>query len=169
MARGPVFGPRKVRQTTRQRTRGLLSQGIVRKRVSKGVFVDLDVGPMYLVAADGLAAAAAELAADAAAHAPDDPTTPGSRIRDSVGFLVYAFGQVLEVEGGAGKGFSKPRSFRPNKEGLDAVVSFSSQLHHLHELGTVNMPARPYLGPARMRIADRVPSILASKWPKGAP
>jgi hypothetical protein len=168
MARGAVFGPRKVRQTTRQRTRGLLSQGKVRKKQGD-VMVDIDVGPMLLVAADGIAAAAAEMLADAKANAPDDPSTPGSRIAESGGFLVYVYGQVIEVEGGAGKGFRKPRDFRPQKDGVDSVVSFSSRVHHLQEMGTVKMRARPYLGPARMRIADRVPAIIASHWPKGAP
>jgi hypothetical protein len=165
----PRLGPAKVRLTGRQRTRALLSQGIVRTRPSKGVVVDLDISPLYLAAADGVAVAAAELLADASANAPDDPTTPGARIPDSGGFLVYVFGQVLDVDGGAPVGWRKPRSFRPNKNGLDAVVSFRSPLHHLHEMGTVKMPARPYLGPARMRMADRLPAIVASQMPKGGP
>lgn len=167
MARGPVFGPRKVRLSGRQRTRVLLSQGKLRTRPSKGVVVDIDISPLYLAVADGVAAAAAELLADATANAPDDPTTPGARIPESGGFLVYTFGQVLDVEGGAPVGWRKPRTFRPSRDGIDAVVSFTSPLHHLLELGTVKMPARPYLGPARVRMGDRLPAIVAAQMPKG--
>lgn len=162
-----MIGPKFRKLRGRDLTRNLLSQGIVRRRVSKGVTVDLDVSPLYLAAADGLTAAATELLSDATEHAPDDENTPGSQIRESGIFGVYAFGSILET-GGPGE-WRKPRSFKPNKEGVDAVVSFKSGLHHLHETGTVNMPARPYLGPARMRMADRLVPIVAQAMPKGGP
>ena len=163
-----MIGPKYRKLRGRDLTRNLLSQGIVRQRVSKGVYVDLDVSPLFLAAADGLAAAAAELLAEASENAPDDPSTPGSRIVEAGGFLVYAFGQIVDVDGQR-RDWKKPRSFRPTKDGLDAVVSFRSPIHHLHEMGTVHMPARPYLGPARMRMVGRFAPILAAAMPKGGP
>lgn len=154
--------------TARDRVRIRLSQGTVRRRVSKGVFIDLDVSPLYLGAADGLGVAAAELLADATEDAPRDPATPGDRIPESGGFLVYAFGSIMETAGQR-RDWKKPRTFRPTKDGLDAVVSFRSGLHHLHELGTVKMPARPYLGPARMRMAGRLTDVVSRHMPKGGP
>jgi hypothetical protein len=164
-----TYGPKKVRLTNRQRTRAMLSMGKVRTRPSKGVVVDLDISPLYLSVADGVANAAAEMLADAAEDAPFDPMTLGNRIPESAGFLVYAFGQGVAVDGDAPVGWKKPRTFKPSRTGIDAVVSFKSRLHHLHEMGTVNMPARPYLGPARMRMADRLPAIVAENMPKGGP
>jgi hypothetical protein len=167
MARGRVQGPRFKKLRGRALNRNLLSQGIVRRRTGKGTFVDLDVSPLWTAVADGVAAAAAEQLADATSHAPDDETTPGSRIQDSGIWGVYGFGGLLET-GGPGE-WRKPRSFRPQREGIDAVISFKSGLHHLHELGTVYQKARPYLGPARLRMADRLPAILAAHFPKGGP
>lgn len=168
MARAPRFGPGKVRLTSRQRTRAMLSMGKIVKR-SKGVRVEMDISPLYLLVADGVASAASELLADADRGAPDDPATPGSRIPDSGGFLVYAFGQGLDVPGAAPSGWKKPRTFKPSRDGIDAVVSFRSPLHHFHEMGTVNMPARPYLGPARARMADRMAAVVAQHLPRGGP
>lgn len=152
------------RLTARDRTRIRLGNGKVRRWVSKGVFVDIDVDPLLLVAADGVAEVLAAVIDEATPHAPDDPSTPGSRIRESGGFAVYAFGQVLRVAGER-QGYRKPRGFRPDRNGIDGVAHFRSRLHHLHELGTVKMKARPYLGPARARVAPRVNEILADIWP----
>lgn len=159
------IGPKALRG--RALNRGMLGYGKVRKRTGKGTYVDLDVSPLWEPVADGVLAAGVAILEDATAHAPDDPATPGSRIQDSGIVGVYAFGNLID-SAGPGK-WRKPRSFRPQKEGVDAVVSFKSPLHHLHELGTVHMPARPYLGPARMAIADAVPGILAQHFPKEGP
>lgn len=153
------------RLTARDRTRIRLGNGKVRRWVSKGVFVDIDVDPLLLVAADGVAEVLAAVIDAATPHAPDDPRTPGSRIRESGGFAVYAFGQVLRAEGER-HGYRKPRRFRPDRNGIDGVAHFRSRLHHLHELGTVKMRARPYLGPARASVAPRVEAILRDVWPR---
>jgi len=159
----PAFGPK---LTARDRTRIRLGNGKVRRWVSKGVFVDIDVDPLLLVVADGLAAHMARIIETATPMAPDDPATPGSRIQESGGFAVYAFGQVIHTEG-ARRDYRKPRSFRPARDGLDAVAHFRSRLHHLHEKGTVNMPARPYLGPAHQRAAPHLLEDLRGAWPRG--
>jgi hypothetical protein len=164
-----TYGPKKVRLTNRQRTRAMLSMGKFRTRPSKGVIVDFDISPLYLAVADGVANGAAALLADAQEFAPFDPETEGNRIPESGGFLVYAFGDIVEVTGGAPVGWKKPRTFKPSRKGIDAVVSFRSNLHSFHELGTVNMAARPYLGPARMRMADLLPAIIAENMPDGGP
>lgn len=155
-----VFGPK---LTARDRTRIALSQGKVYRK-SKGVTVDLDVSPMYLAVADGLAVAADDMLQEASSRAPFDPATPGNRIPDSGIWGVYAFGKILTT-GGPGK-YSKPRSFHPIRDGVDAVITFTSPLHHLHELGTVRMTARPYLGPAKNDSADKVPRTLQQNWPR---
>lgn len=159
----PVFGPR---ITARDRTRIRLGNGKVRRWVSKGVFVDIDVDPLLLHAADGVAGVMRRIIEVATPDAPDDPETAGSRIRESGGFEVYAFGQVMRVEG-TRSGYRKPRSFRPSSTGIDSVAHFRSRLHHLHELGTVKMAPRPYLGPARVRVESEVRQILTDNWPRG--
>lgn len=153
------------RLTARDRTRIRLGNGKVRRWVSKGVFVDLDVDPLLLVAADGVAEVLGAIIDEATPHAPDDPTTPGSRIRERGGFAVYAFGQILRTQGER-EGYRKPKKFRPDRNGIDGVAHFRSRLHHLHELGTVNMKARPYLGPARAAVEPRVEQILKDIWPR---
>lgn len=150
------------RITSRDRTRQRLAQGVIRKRVSKGVFVDLDISPLYLAVADGLAEVGAQTIELAARHAPDDPATPESRIREAGQFGVIAFGQVVTVEG-MPRGWRKPRAFRPSPEGVDVVATFRTPLHHLHEGGTRYMRARPYLGPARVVVMARAPSIIAAR------
>jgi phage gpG-like protein len=162
-----LIGPKYRKLRGRALTRNLLSQGKVRKRISKDVTIDLDVSPVWVAIADGVVQAAGTMLAVATEDAPNDPATVGSRIQESGIFGVYAFGQLIET-GGSGK-YRKPRSYKPAREGIDAVVSFTSGLHHLHELGTVHMPARPYLGPARMRTGPDVPGILAANFPKEGP
>jgi hypothetical protein len=160
-----MIGPRRL--GGRALTGALLSQGKVRRRTGKGTFVDVNVGPVYAAIAKGVAAAADRMLTEATANAPDDPATPTSRVRTSGIWGVYAFGSILDT-GGPGK-WRKPRTYKPTKNGVDSVISFNSPLHHLHELGTVHMPARPYLGPARVSVADEVPGILKANFPKDGP
>jgi hypothetical protein len=160
-----MIGPRRL--GGRALTGALLSQGKVRRRTGKGTFVDVNVGPVYAAIAKGVAVAADRMLDEATANAPDDPTTPGSRIKDSGIWGVYAFGSLLDT-GGPGA-WRKPRTYKPTKDGIDSVITFRSIIHTYHELGTINMPADPYLGPARVAVADEVPGILKANFPNDGP
>lgn len=161
----PSTGPR---LTARDKTRLRLGRGMVRKRVSKGVFVEIDVDPALLAIADGAAAFCQRVLDLAAPDVPDDPTTPGSRIRESGQFGVYAFGQALTVEGMA-RDFRKPKGFTPSPNGIDAVVTYRSRLHHLFELGWEFHEGRPYLEPAAAAAAASVPRLVRDHFPQGRP
>lgn len=161
----PSIGPR---LTARDKARVNLGRGKVRKRVSKGVFVELDVDPALLACADGAAAFCQRVLDIAAADVPDDPTTPGSRIRESGQYGVYAFGQAITVEGAA-RSFRKPRGFTPSKDGIDAVVTYRSRLHHLFELGWKYHEGEPYLAPASRQAAASVPRLIRDTFPQGRP
>lgn len=162
----PTFGPRLI---TRDRNRIALNtgKGLIRKKLPDGTRIELDTDPIWGAIADGVAAACAEIRDIAAANAPRDPATPGDRIPESMDYGVWAFGKVIEA--GGGRDFRKPRDFRPPSDGVGGVVKSKSRLHHLHELGTVHMAARPYLGPARVAVAPRVPGILRDHFPKDGP
>lgn len=61
--------------------------------------------------------------------------------------LTYALGKKVGGEEGE---TGKPRGMKAPKNQVVLGVWFSSRLAHLHELGTIKMPARPFLTPAVM-------------------
>lgn len=103
--------------------------------------------------ADGLLALGEDIRRDAYAHAPFDPEheahalahgrgpkDPHLRDTDHVG--VWVDGRK------AGGGANKPKSLRMPKGQVVMAVGFGDPLAHLHELGTIKMPARPFMLPA---------------------
>lgn len=161
----PSIGPR---LTARDRTRLRLGLGTVRRRVSKGVFIEINVEPALLALADGVAAWCQRVLDLAAPDVPDDPTTPGSRIRESGQFGVFAFGQAIAVDGML-RDFKKPKGFVPSPNGIDAVVTYRSRLHHLFELGWEYHEGDPYLAPAADQAAASVPRLMRDTFPQGRP
>lgn len=66
--------------------------------------------------------------------------------------FVTVWGQGKLVHGSAQVAASKnkPRGLKVPKDQVVMIAAFASPLAHLHELGTVKMPARPFLTPALM-------------------
>jgi hypothetical protein len=72
------------------------------------------------------------------------------------GTLVHGFGQVAASQ-------NKPRGVKTPKDQVVVVVAFSSPVAHFNELGTVAMPAQPFLTPALMaNVANAGPYVAGA-------
>lgn len=108
--------------------------------------------------ADRLAEFGPAIIADAASAPLRDPEKAAERgvamMLDTGSWQVWALGKRA-----AGTWQAKPRMNIPKDQAV-LIVLFSSPLAHLHEFGTVDMPAHPFLSPAFNRaMAGLAPAL----------
>lgn len=112
--------------------------------------------------ADGFAAFAEAVVREAAPMAPDSPLQPyptGEGLPKQGGWLVYVGGQKIAGGGLDGKQPKKPRAVQVRQHGIVAIAGYGFP-GRFQEQGTVNHPARPFLGPAFERVAPRATEIM---------
>jgi HK97 gp10 family phage protein len=100
-----------------------------------------------ILIARSLREAAQPIAARMRETAPDDPETPGSRIRESIGISVTnrtAEGATAEIG--------------PSKHGFPAIFA---------ELGTPHQPARPFIQPAFDQTQEHAYELLSEVLGEG--
>jgi len=155
------------------------------------------VGAITLGMADALEQVMAAIIADASASAPTDPVIAAKRgvpmLKDTGRVAVFAGGvnksgkaASLLVSGTTERtqAGNKPRGAKTPVDQVVGFAMFDSPIAHLQELGTVNMPAHPFLIPAFNRnvgglagviepaIGKRLAGSKASVWaraPRTAP
>lgn len=91
---------------------------------------------------------------------PPDATPYGAGLVTNGGTLVYVDGRKVDGWALDGTQPRKPRGARTPKGAIVAVAGFGFPAR-FQELGTVRQPARPFLAPARDRVAARAASIMA--------
>lgn len=125
--------------------------------------------PVMVAVADGLFAIAMRIGEVAAAAAPDAPEL-NYGLPENWGAGAWANGKLIDGFGAtSGEAFSKPRGTGPvPKVGAAAVIGFGFP-GRFNELGTVNQPARPFLGPAALHMASspEFAQLLRDHFPKG--
>jgi hypothetical protein len=131
------------------------------------------VGAMVLGMADAMDEIMATIAEDAAAHAPKDAEIAAKRgvpmLKDTARTAVFAGGvnksgkaASLLVSGTTERTQSgnKPRGAKTPVDQVVGFVMFDNPLAHPQELGTVNMPAHPFLLPAFNRNVGGLAGIV---------
>ena len=141
---------------------------LIGRRQEKIVWNKAAVDALHAGIADGLIALGETIIADARDNAPRDPEIAAKRgvpmMADTGYFSVWGLGKLVSGSTAVAAGKNKPRGFRTPKDQVVLITAFSSRLAHLIELGTIKMPARPFLLPAFNRAlpgADKfvVPAI----------
>jgi len=129
------------------------SARVLQNRANRVVFNKAAVDALYAGMADALIELGPQIIAEASANAPRDPEKAAERgvpqMADTGNFVVYGLGKKV---GGDPGGTGKPRSMKTPPDQVVLGVWFASPLAHLQELGTVKMPAHPFLLPAFNRL-----------------
>lgn len=97
--------------------------------------------------ADGAGELGQAILADAIANAPDAPPYGEGLIASGV-TAVWALGKLVAGDTSKAASKNKPRGLKVPKDQVVMIVGFEAPHAHFPELGTVNMPARPFLTPA---------------------
>lgn len=97
--------------------------------------------------ADGAEELGRAILADAKAHAPDAPPYGQGLIESGV-TAVWALGKLVAGDTSKAASKNKPRGMKVPKDQIVMFVGFEAPHAHLLELGTINMPAQPFLTPS---------------------
>jgi hypothetical protein len=122
------------------------------------------LGEVALIVADGLLEAGRTIIEVAAENAPDSPYDPyptGEGLPKQGGVLVYAGSQKTAGWSQRGNQPAKPRAVRgtAKEHSVVAVIGFGFPARFA-ERGTINHPGKPFLTPARDRVAPHIPDIV---------
>lgn len=125
------------------------SARVIANRKARVVMNRAALDELQLAMADGLLRVGEQVIAEARDNAPRDPEIAAKRgvpmMADTGNLVVYALGKKV---GGDDGGTGKPRGMKTPKDQAVLGVWFSSPISHLIELGTVKMPAQPFLTPS---------------------
>lgn len=129
---------------------GTSSRALARMETKRGAF-----DKITLAVADGLFDTAKQIILDASDNAPDSPYEPypsGEGLPKQGGVLAYASNQKIGGWSIRGPQPRKPRSIRVDTKRHSVVVAAGFGFPaRFAEAGTIRMPGRPFLAPARDR------------------
>jgi hypothetical protein len=140
-------------------------------QMSRMVLNQERLGDVVFIVADGFFEAGRVIVERASAHAPDYPYPTkrfpfglGEGLPRQGGVLVYAGNKKTHGFSLRGDQPKKPRSVKEStaKHSVATVVGFGFPAR-FNELGTIRMPAHPFLGPARDAVGTQgVVNIVGS-------
>ncbi|HUW17469.1 MAG TPA: hypothetical protein VMW94_10355 [Actinomycetes bacterium] len=140
---------------------------LIGRRRAKIVMNKAGVDALFAGMADGLAELGEKIIAEAAAKAPRDAAAAAAAgrpmLKDTGSVVVWGQGKLVVGSGDRKASAQKPRGLKTPKDQVVMIAGFGSFVAHFNELGTVHMPARPFLTPA---ILANVPG--AGKYVSGA-
>ncbi len=143
------------------------SEKLIARRAAKIVMNKAAIDALYAGMADGLIELGNKIIADASERAPKDAAAAAARgvpmLNDTGHISVWGQGKLVYGSSQVAAAKNRPRGVRAAKDEIIMIAAFGSPIAHLQELGTIKMPAHPFLTPALMaNISNAGPYVTGA-------
>ena len=147
------------------------SAALLARRGAQMVWNKAQIDALQMGMADGLIAIGGQIIADAVSTMKPghlDAPPYGEGLIASGYSSVWALGKLVSGSAEVAASKNKPRGLKVPVDQVVMIAAFSNPVAHLQELGTVNMPARPFLIPAFNRQVPGAGSVIVPAMGKRA-